>query len=265
MPAGANVDDYMHKLMCATSVSDLLDKIEGHVRANAPGPVAHGQIRAHVNLAFLGPDEGNLLKEEVENIKQGAREDLTSFNRRFSKAADYAYPQPRNADTEEELTDKYMSALRESKVKDAVFEHDPPLVTLQGAMQVALGEYARLRRRKRVQRRHTHEPMEVDLLEDEGGVSSLTNAAPTVRDTLAAMASSLRSLQKEMNTIKGNQPSSISSTPQNHNRNQPRKTNGFQRNKGVQCWYCNQLGHFQRDCFKRQRDKAPFKSKPSSN
>ncbi|MCP3887666.1 MAG: hypothetical protein GY702_02175 [Desulfobulbaceae bacterium] len=263
IPGGANADEYLFKLMCATSTDDLLEEIEGHVRANAPNQVAHGQIRAHVNLAFLGPDEANLLKEVVENLKQGHREDIASYNRRFSKAADYAYPQPRNPQTDEELTDVYMSSLKDGKVKDSVFEHDPALVTLQGAMQVALGEFARQSRRKRVQRKHTtHEPMEVDE------IASSATSTPTVRDTLAAMASSLRTLQKEVRTMKEGKPSPIPSyqNRQNHgktNGNQ-RKPNGHRRAFEGRCWYCHQAGHPQAVCFQRQRDGAPMKAPPQS-
>ena len=135
VPAAVNANSYMLALIKKTASDDLLEEIEDYERTQAAqaAAVGHAAMRVHIAASFLGPDEQNVLKEELKNLRQTAREDLQRYSRRFSRAADYAYPQPRNAQIEEEITDLYMGSLAAGKVKDRVFSHDPQLVTLQAA------------------------------------------------------------------------------------------------------------------------------------
>ena len=100
-------------------------------------------------------------------MRQGAREDIPAYNRRFAKAADLAHPLPCNADVEEALTELYMVSLKDGKIKDRVFAADPRLVVLLPTQTLAAEEWARQRRRSRIQResKTVHEPMDVSTAE----------------------------------------------------------------------------------------------------
>ena len=104
--------------------------------------VTHAGLRGHIQQVFLGPDEANVLKEELRATKQTQREDVPRFNRRFTKAADLAHLHRRDGNTEESVTDRYMGALLNGKIRDRVFSHDPQLVMLDDAMRVASDEWA---------------------------------------------------------------------------------------------------------------------------
>lgn len=230
VPQGQNADDFVIGVMKATATDDLFDELEAHLR-QAQNPVTHVQLRDHLDAAFLGPDEANVLKDEVKNIRQGQREELPRFNRRFLKAAEHAYPVPRDAQTEEMLTDRYLGALTTGRIKDCCFNHDPRLVDLATATTVASDEWARQRRRIRIQRDYANEPMEVD------------SAEPPLRETLSAMAASLRTLQSEVKELRSGR------IPQDSKHAKPQAKPGA-------CWYCNAPGHHQRECRKRQRDRS---------
>jgi hypothetical protein len=107
VPAGQNVDVYLRKLVQRTALEDLLEEVESFERRQAaaqpPVAVTHAGLRAHIQQAFLGPDEANVLKEEPRATRQTQREDVPRFNCRFTKAADLAYPQPRDANTKDIL------------------------------------------------------------------------------------------------------------------------------------------------------------------
>ena len=70
----------------------------------------------------------------------------------------------------------------------------------------------------------------------------------------AAMASSLRALQGEVQVLKTNPPANTSA-PQGQQPG-PRSTT-----KG-RCWYCGILRHHQEECRKRIADGAPLKPRP---
>ena len=269
VPAGQNVDSYLYKLMCATATDDLLDEVELQRQPLQPPP-PHLQVRAHVTLSFLGPDEGNVLKEDLKRAKQGQRETVPTFNRRYSKLADFAHPLPRAADIEEEVTDGYLGSLLKGRVKDRCFAHDPQLVALQVAMQVAADEWTRQRRRARVQRDSDHrgdEPMEVDAAgrqDEDDAACSLNDAPPTVRDTMAALASTLRSLQLEVKNMKDSKPPAPRAhQPQSSSREPapPRRDGGGDRFLG-KCYYCERRGHRASDCRKRLQNQQGEQGNP---
>ena len=251
VPAGQNADDYLLPLIEQTTTGDLTEELD-LVPQPVPGGVPAWQHSVqHINQSFLGPDEANILKDDAKCMRQGQREDLPSYNRRFLKAVDYAYPLPRQPDTEEMLTDLYMGSLRNGRIKDLVFAHDPQLVQLQPTIQVALAAYSRQRRKDRVMRDlRGEEPMEVDLVDDDDNdddACAVAQAVPTVRDTLSALASTLRTLQKDVQGLK-----------QRNDRFNPRPRGSQQQHSQHhnRCFYCNKPGHKKVECRKRARDMA---------
>lgn len=257
VPAGQNADQYVQKLMVATSTEDLLEVIEEHIAAQAPAQVPHAQLRQHVNQEFLGPDEANVLKEDVKCMHQGAREEIPRYNRRFSKAADYAYPLPRNAQQEEDLTDRYLGSLRKSKLVDNLFAHDPPLVTLQAAMQAATDEYGRQRRRERIQRdARREEPMDVDATNTDTDIDSsaaIATSSPTVRDILCSMAGSIRNMENEIQGLRQAKASGIAVQPAWGGALNPGGSSSSSKPTGDECWFCGKVGHRKAECRKRAR------------
>ena len=260
VPQGQNAEDYVIELIKETATGDLLDEVEAFMQAEATAMRAATvqSIRTHVNNTFLGPDEANQLKDKVRDIKQSAREDIPAFNRRFAKAADMGYPAPRQ-DTEEQIVlEMYMAALANGRIKDRVFNQDPPTDTLAATMQVAADEYARQQRRHRVTREFNR--VEVDMEVDEAAPSD-----PPLRDTLAAMASAIRGIQQNQDNAANTRGNAAEAKGNG-------RDNGHHRGKSnKRCWYCNRLGHIQRFCRKRQADLqgkekgGPSSSSPSSS
>lgn len=247
VPQGQNEDLFVISVTKATASGDLLDEIEQFLR-NQPN-ANQAELRDHINASFLGPDEANVLKDELKSIRQGQREEIPNFNRRFLKAAEHAYPLPRDAATDELLTEMFLGALANGRIKDKCFSHDPRVADLQTVTTVASNEWARQRRRVRIQRDYstnTPEPMEVD--------SSENTSSPPLRETLAAMASSLRRLQGDVNTLKaGPSPSTARASV-------PAPTPRQDQRRSITCWYCGIIGHHQKDCRRRKRENAPLRS-----
>ena len=207
-----------------TASQDLLDEIELHVR-NAAQPVTQLQLREHIINSFLGPDEANVLRDEVKTLRQGQREEIPTFNRRFLKAAAHAYPIPRDAEIEEQLTERYLASLLPGKIRERCFNHDPRLVDLNAATTAASNEWGKECRRIRIQRecKDEHMPMEVDAIQ-----SSIESTDPPLRESLAAIASGMRALRQQRTT---SWPTPI----------------GYRPKKGP-CWTCGQKGHYRREC-----------------
>ena len=245
VPPHLNADMCIRKLVEATAREDLLDEYEVFMAQQANrGQVTHLAIRAHLLGAFLGPDEANVLKEEVKSMRQAARDDIPRYNRRFAKAAEHAYPLPRNAVVEEELADHYMGSLRDGKIKDKVFAQDPRLVNLQAAMQAAVDEWGRQRRRQRVQRdvrTREEEPMEVNAVHEEVATG---DGQPPIREIVTALASSLRGVQKDLQALQQRQTPGAA-------------TAGFlpttSRREDRSCWNCGLRGHLKATCRRPKR------------
>ncbi len=109
--------------------------------------VTHQAITAHLANSFLGADEQATLRDELKLVIQGKKELVPAYGRRYIWKASYAYPVAlRNAEQEREMADTFMAGLRPGKIQDACFDANPPLITLQAAVNHAEGEYERKKR-----------------------------------------------------------------------------------------------------------------------
>ena len=227
VPQGLGVDDAIKELIEKTARGDLAEEHEVHLNNHPAGRAAVTHLAAlnHLAQAFLGPDEAAVLKDNLKSLRQ-TKGDIPAYNRKYARAAAMAYPiVPRPADVEEALAEAYMGSLMDGKVKDRVFAADPRLVTLQAAQNMAAEEWARQRRRARVQRdARQEEPMDVG----EMSVAEV-NQTP-MREVMAAMAASIRNLESQIQSL-----STKSSEA-----------------KVRHCYVCNATTHLRRDCPKRK-------------
>ena len=67
---------------------------------------------------FLGPDEREALKDIVKCTKQGPREEVPAYNRKFIYNVDVAYPDPTE---DEEKENTYLAGLKKGKIQDRIF------------------------------------------------------------------------------------------------------------------------------------------------
>ena len=86
------------------------------------------------------------------------------------------------------------------------------------------------------------------FLEEE--IAALATTNPTLCDTLIVLANSIRTLQKEVRTMKDNQ--------RNNQWKKPSHKKGY-------CWYCGKARHHQRECRSRISDAAPMRSSPQTD
>ena len=84
-------EEYIRTLMKRTATGELLEALEQ--QEDHDPEITQQQIRQQLGVVFLGPDEPNVLKDNVKTMRQG-RDDVQAYNRRFMKAAAYAYPEP---------------------------------------------------------------------------------------------------------------------------------------------------------------------------
>jgi hypothetical protein len=141
IPHGQDVDTSIQKLIMATARGDLFQETEVFLAGQAHrGQTPYMAILAYVAAKFLGPDEEDFLKTAVQKVRQGAREELLSYCRRFKKVALPAYPQPWDAATDLKLAETFMTSLVNGKPKDRVFTAVPRLITLATTCDAALEE-----------------------------------------------------------------------------------------------------------------------------
>ena len=235
VPDQSTVNSYMKKLISRTSCGDLFEEVEVALNKDDRDLAVWTEVIDHILDAFLGPDEQDTLRDELKKMKQGAREDIPAFNRRFLKAAEVAYPRMTDAE-EATITTSYMVALRPGKIQDRLFDHEPRLISLRAATLGAYKEWARTRFRERVlQRRPEPEPMEVDSL--------------TVREQLANQEKEIKALKKKLqNQTPAAEASPRTPSPSNSSTSGP----GKQSTPPDRCLYCGEKGHWKRSCPKNK-------------
>jgi hypothetical protein len=232
IPQGKGEDDYIKKLMVRTCSGDLFREIDNYMEKNNRDLVSWKPIIDHILEAFLGPDENEALEDELKKIKQGGREDIPAFNRRFSNMADIAYPKPTNSE-KSELAVLYLTSLKKGRIQNRLADREHPVSTLEDATNAAYQEWARMRRSERIlnpgRTEREEQPMEVDAL--------------TIREQLAEQDKELKALRKKV----AERERSAAEQPA-----KPKPSESRKQTSQVICWYCDAPGHMKRDCKRNQ-------------
>ena len=217
---------YMHALIEATARGEVYEEYEvclnGHPGGRDATPV--DDIMQHLLDAFLGPDECEALKDEIKKTKQGGREEIPAFNRRFKKAASLAFPTPTDAD-QSYLVKKYLKNLRKGRIQDRLFELDDDLEDLPSVMAAAQRLWGQHKFRNRVIEDHdtrVEEPMDVSAIEAS-------------QKPLREEVHELKTMLKELTRAKKSEKVSTS----------PSK-------KTMTCFFCKKQGHIKPECEARK-------------
>ena len=79
--------------------------------------VTWAQLRTHLTTAFMSAHEEEKLRDDLENISRQPYETTAHYGRRFSEAADMAYPAAqRNIDQQRTMLPRYMKGLNDEKM-----------------------------------------------------------------------------------------------------------------------------------------------------
>ena len=132
-----------------TVSGSLRKEVEKIVAAHAVTPSTGGDkdpnlcpwktLKEEVEKAFLPADEEGHMKGKLEHVKQGEKEDIQMFNRRFRNMVDIGYPveqgKERSGETEATLVRLYGRAIYSDSHARKLSAKEPPAKTLKDAMQ----------------------------------------------------------------------------------------------------------------------------------
>ena len=242
LPAGFDANWCIKRLMTLTARGDLQEELENFIAIQPnQANIAHQALTNHISHAFLGPDEAETLKSEVKCMKQGVREQIPAFNRRFTKIADLAFPAlGRAADVEADLAGYYLNALQDGPIKDALFKHRPRLATLAAVKQAAAAEYTELRYQQRI----TGKPVQQEEAMEIAAI------AQPLRELLAEYKQEVADLKKQIASLKRAQQPPPRQSFQQQGKKPPRKPDG----SPGDCFYCGKPNHIARECRKKKSD-----------
>jgi hypothetical protein len=129
LPAAANIPQAAITMAAATVSGPLLREVERFLstqpnRFTTPWNL----LREHIRATFLSADEQERLRQEMENLRMSAYDDIVTYNRKFREAAEKAFPLPRNPDVDRIILHCYEKNLYSKQlVQKLVVENNPQL------------------------------------------------------------------------------------------------------------------------------------------
>jgi hypothetical protein len=234
---------------------------------------------------FISPNPADFLKSELTELKRTPFDTLVSFNRKFRTLATQAYPEPRNEDQEEILIQTYAQNLVNSSLARKVIKPEWP-ATLDIAMERITRKELEDENMKRLKLRDGEELMEVDAAETISGIlgtakknktskgqskgrpKSTTSDADTqdLKKELCDITRQCNRLEKKLHLCddlkeKIDQLTDIITAQQKPqpafvptSNWTPSPQSNQRRPDALQCWYCQKVGHYERDCRKKAHD-----------
>jgi hypothetical protein len=222
-------------------------------------------LRVHLQKSFLSQHEAERLRDEVETVIRQPYETTTSYGRRFSEAADIAYPAAnRNADQQRVMLRAYMKGLNNEKLVLRLVQERGPADYLEAIEAVAKYEadsytvYRALNGAAPPER--FEEPMEVSEYKSKDVTAS---AGDTAQKQLNDIRRQVTGLSREFTKLmaQGRKPVKGEATRE-HRQKQQGTSNGYQTprrrpplkftsdGKPI-CARCDQPGHMRRECTAR--------------
>ena len=188
-------------------------------------PVTWLTLKSHIEKTFLSSDEAEVLRQNIESVRQGSAETLASYNRRFREAVRRAYSSQLSPDAERTLMKNYLRNLLSPEMarKASLEVSDPSLdKLLQFTEQIEAG----LQRYQALGR--NEEPMEIN---------SATNPLQQIQEALHAVMVEQQKLRDDVHVgLHRTQDSSMPDPPRKvHRQPVARQQTLGQR----QCYLCS--------------------------
>ena len=157
------------------------------------------EIKNHLTMAYLTADEQEYLKSALEKTKQRAEENNGSYGRRYTEAANMAYPATaRNAAVEAILLNGYIKGLRKTALKLRLIQEVDP-ETVKDAIKAIERFTVQALRMKRVED-NEHDPRDAEPMEVGAVLPSAVSPSPNT--ALLAMQRRMEGMQKELTKLK---------------------------------------------------------------
>lgn len=245
-------------------------------RENAPWD----EIAPYLTRIFLGGEEIERLRAELNQMVQKPYENSATYIVRFKEAADAAYPLPRNPVHETILRDTFLRGLSDDHLARHVITR-ANINTLQAACDAvtqradATDRYNRVMAARMPIQQQNSAPRHEEAME----IGQIQKAQS---DQIAQLCAAIKHLTDKFDNSAA---TNANSNSQNQNRpryNPPRQRshgNGFtprnggqippnqQRNNTSgpkQCWHCGRPGHLRRNCFALQNQSQPNRNQNQS-
>ena len=228
-------------------------------------------VKKAMTTRFLSMDEAGHMKGKLEKTRQGEKEEVPAFNRRFSSMADVAYPLGRNGRRSEEtegiLVRMYARAIRSDHHAKKLATKEPRVTTLDDAMELVMKMEGATEKYDLLGRNSDTAVSTVSLKSlGESGVElkTLKNEVSRLANVLSAQkgqakhqnkASSQKRSQKETSggdTGRGNKPYRRPGGPRNQSQGQKPHWKDGQ----PLCFVCDEYGHMKKDCRLTKKDSS---------
>jgi hypothetical protein len=225
--------------------------------------VTWGDVKQHIQTAFLSPHEDDRLRHEVEKIKQGAYETTASYGRRFRESADLAYPSPgagrlagRNEDQTWLLLRSYMKGLRDRHVVERLIKEGRPEVYGDAMRLVSAYEADDYRLKRALDEgiiERGEEPMEVGAVSSKDSPNAdLAKDMAEMRRQVCGLTQQFTKLMAALQGGKPAQPRQVDSSPRPSGQQVAQPEYQYADDGAPICHFCNKVGHLRRHCRSRR-------------
>ena len=160
-------------------------------------------MRQHVQNCFMSQHEEEKLRDDLEKICRQSYEATAPYGRRFSEAADLAYPAAqRNADQQRTMLRRYMKGFGDKKlVLRLIQERDPAdyLEAIEAVAKFESDDYQVYRAVNGVAPPERQvEPMDISAVNPRGASAApLTDDRPHQQDRLESLVRQMTGLSRE--------------------------------------------------------------------